>query len=159
MEDKILREHLQKLLLGHEAHENWKAALSGFPVEQRGIKPKGAPHSAWELLEHARIAQWDILEFCRNPEHVSPDWPAGYWPKHTAPPNAGAWDRSAKSLLHDMKAIANLVANPMTNLTSPIRHGSGQTILREALLVADHNSYHVGQFILLRRLLGSWSES
>jgi hypothetical protein len=159
MEDQILREHLQKLILGHEAHGNWKAALSGFPVKHRGVKPKGSPHTAWELLEHTRIAQWDILEFCRNPKHVSPDWPAGYWPKHAAPLNAAAWDKSAKSLLHDMKLIANLVANPKTDLTSPIPHGSGQTILREALLVADHNSYHVGQFILLRRLLGSWSET
>src|ERR1700685_3543727 len=156
MDEKIVRDHLRKLLLWHDAHVDWKAALAGFPAEKRGIKPPNAPHTAWELLEHARIAQWDILEFCRNPKHVSPDWPSGYWPMRPAPPSTAAWDASVTSLQHDLKAMAALVANPKTNLTAPIPHGSGQTILREALLLADHNSYHAGQFILLRSLLGSW---
>lgn len=159
MDEKIVREHLRKLLLWHDAHLDWKEALSGFPAEQRGLKPDGAPHTAWELLEHVRIAQWDILEFCRDTNHVSPDWPAGYWPKLPAPPNAAAWEVTLKSFQHDTEAMSKLVADPNIDLTAPIPQGSGQTILREALLVADHNSYHLGQVILLRRLLGSWSDS
>jgi hypothetical protein len=159
MDEKIVREHLRKLLLWHDAHLDWKAALSGFPAEQRGLKPEGAPHTAWELLEHVRIAQWDILEFCRDPMHVSPDWPAGYWPKSPAPHNSVSWEVSLKSFQHDTEEMGRLVTDPKTDITAPIPHGSGQTILREALLLADHNSYHLGQVILLRRLLGSWSET
>jgi hypothetical protein len=159
LEDKILREHLRKLLSGHEAHVNWASALKGLPRRLRGGKPTGAPHSAWELLEHTRIAQWDILEFCRNPKHVSPEWPSGYWPKLVSPASVGEWDHSVKSLERDLRSMVRLVMNPKTDLAAAIPHGSGQTILREALLVADHNSYHLGQFVQLRRLLGSWPET
>ncbi len=159
MNDKILREHLQRLLHGHEAHVDWKSALKNLPDNLRAAKPAGAPHSAWELLEHVRIAQWDILEFSRNPKHVSPDWPSGYWPKASAPPNATAWEKSANSFQKDLESMVKLVTDPKTNLAARIPHGSGQTILREALLVADHNSYHLGQFIQLRRLLGCWPET
>ncbi len=159
MDEKIVREHLRKLLLWHDAHLDWKAALSGFPAEQRGLKPEGAPHTAWELLEHVRIAQWDILEFCRDSMHVSPEWPSGYWPIHPSPPNSVSWEVSLKSFQHDTEEMGKLVIDPKTDITAPIPHGSGQTILREALLVADHNSYHLGQVILLRRLLGSWTET
>jgi len=159
MHDKILRDHLRKLLSGHEAHVDWKSALKGLPKEQRGTRPAGAPHSAWELLEHTRIAQWDILEFSRNPKHVSPDWPSGYWPKKPSPDTAAQWERTVKSFERDLESMIKLVTNPKTDLAARIPHGSGQTILREALLVADHNSYHLGQFVLLRRLLGSWPET
>lgn len=159
MNDKILREHLRKLLAGHEAHIDWASALKTFPKELRGKKPSGAPHSAWELLEHTRIAQWDILEFSRNPEHISPDWPSGYWPPQSSPPSAAAWDGRIKSLQRDLASMVKLVMSPKTDLTARIPHGSGQTILREALLMADHNSYHLGQFVLLRRMLGSWPET
>jgi hypothetical protein len=156
MNEKELREYLKKALTGHEAHADWRQALADLPGIQRGAKPAGAPYSAWELLEHVRIAQWDILEFCRNPKHESPDWPSGYWPERPSPVNEIAWEKSVKEFLNETKLVAALVASPKTDLFAPIAHGSGQTILREALLVVDHNSYHLGQFVLLRRLLGSW---
>ena len=158
MDEKILRDCLRRAMDWHEAHADWKAALKDFPVKLRGTRPKGAPYSAWELLEHARIATWDILEFSRDAKHVSPDWPGGYWPKKPAPPNAAAWEKSIKSLKHDLEEMGKLVTDPKTDLLAPIPHGSGQTILREALLIADHNAYHLGQIILVRRLLGCWPE-
>jgi hypothetical protein len=122
----------------------------------RGKKPKGAEHTLWQLLEHIRIGQWDILEFSRNPKHVSPPWPKGYWPATEAPPSASAWNNSLRNVREDMKAMEKLVASPKTDLLAKIPHGTGQTILREALLLADHNAYHVGQMVLLRRVLGEW---
>lgn len=159
MKDTILREHLQKALTWHAAHADWKRGLDGLPAKHRGAKPPGAPYSAWELLEHVRIAQWDILEFCRNPRHVSPEWPSGYWPPTPSPPSAAAWDKSVNALQNNLKAMAKFIGDPGTDLYASIPHGSGQTVLREALLLADHNSYHLGQFVLLRRLLGAWRES
>jgi hypothetical protein len=159
MHDSVLREHLRKLLNGREAHVDWSSALKGFPEELIGEKPAGSPHSAWELLEHTRIAQRDILEFSRNPKHVSPEWPSGYWPKAPIPPRVGGWDKSVKAFHQDLGTMVRLVTDPGTDLAAPIPHGSGQTILREALLVADHNSYHLGQFVLLRRQLGLWAET
>ena len=159
MDDRILRQHLRNLLSGHEAHVNWPAALKGLPKKLRGAKPTGVPHSAWELLEHTRIAQWDILEFCRNPKHVSPGWPSGYWPKHPSPKSSREWECGVQFLRRDMNSMVELVTNPKIDLAAPIPHGSGQTLLREALLVADHNSYHLGQLVQLRRLLGSWPET
>lgn len=156
MNEKSLRRQLAEFLGWDHAHLDWPQALAHFPARLRGAKPEGAAHSAWELLEHARIAQWDILEFSRNPKHVSPDFPGGYWPKTPAPPSAAAWDRSVRAFLRDRGAMQKLVLNPKTDLSARIPHGSGQTILREALLVADHNSYHLGQLVLLRRLLGAW---
>ncbi|MFY9531206.1 MAG: DinB family protein [Candidatus Acidiferrales bacterium] len=156
---KSLRQHLANLLSGKDAHLDLKQAIAGLPPNLRGAKPAGAPHSAWELLEHIRIAQWDILEFSHNPKHVSPDWPAGYWPKSAAPPSAAAWDKSVKAVERDLDAMKKLVLNPKTDLFAKIPHGSGQTILREAFLIADHNAYHVGQIVLLRRLLGPWNNS
>ncbi len=157
-EEKKLREHVVNLLSGRGAHADWKAAFAGVPPKLRGIRPDGLPYSAWELLEHLRIAQWDILEFSRDPKHVSPDWPAGYWPGNPAPPNADAWKKSLKSFARDLAAMKKLVTNPKTDLFARIPHGTGQTILREALLVADHNAYHLGQVILVRRLLGAWKQ-
>jgi DinB superfamily len=159
LNDRILKQHLRKLLSGHGAHVGWSTALQGLPKRLRGEKPRGFPHSPWDLVEHARIAQRDILEFCRDRKHVSPDWPSGYWPKRSSPRNAAEWSLSLKGFQHDLKSMLKLVTNPGTDLEAPIRHGSGETILREALLLADHNSYHVGQFVLLRRLLGSWPET
>jgi len=158
MNEKSLREQLAKFLGWHEAHLDWPEALAGFPARLRGVRPQGAAHSAWELLEHARLAQWDILEFSRNPKHVSPDFPVGYWPKTPAPPNAAAWGKSVKAFLRDRRAMQKFIANRNTDLFVAIPHGSGQTILREALLAADHNSYHLGQIVLLRRLLGAWPQ-
>jgi hypothetical protein len=157
--EKRLREHVGKLLLGRDAHVDWKSAFSGIPPKLRGVRPDGMPYSAWELLEHMRIAQWDILEFSRDPKHVSPDWPAGCWPAGSSPPNAKAWEKSLKLFARDLAAMKKLVANPKTDLFARIPHGTGQTILREALLVADHNAYHLGQVVLVRRLLGAWKKS
>lgn len=155
MDDKALRDAIGKVLNQSEAHVDWKEALEEVPVKMRGVRPPGSPHSLWELLEHARIAQWDILEFSRDPKHVSPDFPSGYWPESAAPPSEAAWDKSVKDFLHDMESMRKLFADAK-DLLAPIPHGSGQTILREALLAADHNAYHLGQFVLLRRLLGNW---
>jgi hypothetical protein len=157
--EKLLREHIADLLSGHNAHVDWKAALSGIPLKLRGVRPNGMPYSAWELLEHMRIAQWDILEFSRDAKHVSPDWPAGYWPGTPSPPNAKSWEKSLKLFERDLTAMKKLVANPRTDLFARIPHGTGQTILREALLIADHNAYHLGQVIMVRRLLGAWKQS
>ena len=156
MQEKQLREHLGELLSGGNAHLDWKSALGGIPPKLRGVRPAGAPHSCWELLEHMRIAQWDILEFSRDPKHVSPDWPGEYWPKTPAPATTAAWDKSLKQFARDLAAMKQLATNPKTDLFARISHGTGQTILREALLVADHNAYHLGQIVLVRRLLGAW---
>ena len=151
-----LRQHLLELLKGGHAHATFDQAVKNLPADLRGKKPRGAEHSPWQLLEHLRIAQWDILEFSRNPSHKSPDWPLGYWPAKPAPPNEKAWDKSVRTFRADLRALCALVANQSTDLFAPIPHGTGQTILREALLAADHNAYHLGQLILVRRLLGAW---
>jgi DinB superfamily len=159
MNDKPLREHLLYLLRGGGAHTGFESAVKNVPAGVRGKRPKGAEHSPWEILEHMRTAQWDILEFSRNPKHVSPPWPAGYWPDSKAPPNAQAWTKSVRAFSRDLKAMCDLVAADTTDLFAKIPHGDGQTILREALLVADHNAYHLGELVLVRRLLGAWPSS
>jgi uncharacterized damage-inducible protein DinB len=155
-ESDALRQHLLDLLRGRNAHADFDAVVADFPSRLRGVKPPGAPHTAWQLLEHMRIAQSDILEFSRDGKHKSPPWPEGYWPKTEAPPIAASWNNSLRSFRADLKALAKLVADKKTDLFAKIPHGSGQTVLREALLAADHNSYHLGQMVLLRRLLGTW---
>jgi DinB superfamily len=153
---QALRRHILDLLRGGNAHLNFEEALDGLPPNMRGVIPPGLPYSPWRLLEHMRIAQWDILEFSRNPKHISPQFPAGYWPQTDAPPDEKAWQKSVRQFRADLKAMQDLVEDPATNLFAPIPHGGGQTILREALLVADHNSYHLGQMVVVRRLLGAW---
>jgi DinB superfamily len=155
-ESDALRQHLLDLLRGRNAHADFDTTVADLPSRLRGVKPPGAAHTAWQLLEHMRIAQWDILEFSRDIKHKSPAWPEGYWPKTEAPPSAASWNNSLRSFRADLKAMAKLVADKKTDLFAPIPHGTGQTILREALLIADHNSYHLGQMVLLRRLLGTW---
>jgi hypothetical protein len=159
MKEKVLREYLAKVLTWGEAHADWKKALARMEFAKTGIRAPGLPHSAWELLEHARIAQWDILEFSRNAKHKSPDWPSGYWPSSAGPASQTHWNDSAERFLKDMKAMARLVENPKTDLFKKIPHGSGQTILRQLLLLADHNAYHLGQFVLVRRAVGAWEEN
>lgn len=154
--DNTLRRHVLELLAGGHAHVDLKTALAGLPPRLRGKKAKGAEHTAWQLLEHIRIGQWDILEFSRDPKHVSPKWPEGYWPKTEAPPSTAAWNTSIRKTQAGQKAMEKLVASKKTDLLAPISHGTGQTVLREALLLADHNAYHIGQLVLLRRLLGAW---
>jgi hypothetical protein len=153
-----LREHLLYLLREGGAHLDFEKVVAGLPAELRGARPPGVPHTPWRLLEHMRIAQWDILEFCRNPRHVSPPFPEGYWPRGDAPPDPGAWDRSVAAFRADLRAMQDLVADLATDLFAQLPHGEGQTVLREALLVADHNAYHLGQLVVVRRLLNAWSE-
>jgi DinB superfamily len=153
-----LRQHLTYLLKGGGAHATFDDVIGGIPAKLRGQKPAGMAHSPWMLLEHLRLAQWDILGFSRNRKHVSPDFPHGYWPVTDAPPSAAAWSASITSFHKDLKSMQNLVANQKTDLYARIPWGSGQTLLREALLMADHNAYHLGQLVDLRRLLGAWSE-
>jgi hypothetical protein len=155
-ENQALREHVVNLLTGRGAHVDWEESFSGVPPELRGVRPEGLPYSLWELLEHMRIAQWDILEFSRDARHGSPEWPAGYWPATQAPPDPKAWDKSLKSFSDDLEAMKKLVADGKTDLFAKIPHGTGQTILREALLIADHNAYHLGQALTVRRILGKW---
>lgn len=154
--DQALRKHLLDLLGGGGAHAKFDDVIDDFPLKLRGVKPAGLPHSPWMLLEHLRIAQWDILEFSRNSKHKSPDWPSGYWPKTEAPPKPDAWEKSVEQFESDLKAMQALVKDPKTDLFARIPWGDGQNILREALLVADHNAYHVAQLVDVRRLLGDW---
>ena len=153
-----LRKHLLHLLGEGGAHIGFDSVITGWPAKLRGSKPKGLPHTAWQLLEHLRIAQWDILEFSRNPKHVSPEWPEGYWPASSAPPSPGAWSKSVGAFRSDLRAMMSLVKSPRRDLFARIPHGEGQTILREALLVADHNAYHLGELVYLRRALGAWKK-
>jgi len=154
--EQLLRQHLLELLVGGGAHAKFEDVIKDLPVKLRGAKPAKFPHTAWMLLEHLRLAEWDILEFCRNAKYVSPEWPGGYWPKSEGPPNAGAWNESVRKFRSDLKEMEDLVANPKTDLFARIPWGDGQTILREALLVADHNAYHLAQLVDLRRLLRTW---
>jgi hypothetical protein len=155
-DDKALRQHLIKLLSGGDAHADFDSVVKDFPVELRGKTPRGAEHSPWQLLEHLRIAQWDILDFSTNPDYKTMEWPKEYWPTTAAPPDPKAWDKSVHAFRKDLKAMCALVEDEKTDLYAKIPHGDGQTILREALVVADHNAYHLGQLLLLRRLLGAW---
>jgi hypothetical protein len=156
--DKQLREHVIYLLDGGGAHAKFEDVVKDFPVKARGQKPAGLPHTPWMLLEHMRLAQWDILEFSRNEKHESPEWPEGYWPKTEAPPSTAAWEASLKNFRKDLKAMRDLVEDPKTDLFAKVPGGDGQTILREALLLADHNAYHLGQLVDAKRALGAWKE-
>ena len=151
-----LRQHLVRLLGWQDAHVNFDDAVEGLPPEFRGRRPPGVTHSPWELVEHLRLAQHDILEFCRNPDYQELTWPADYWPPSAAPPTAEAWDSSIAAFRNDQAALRRMAEDPALDLFAAIPHGSGQTYLRELLLVADHNAYHVGQLVIVRRLLGAW---
>jgi hypothetical protein len=154
--DASLREHLVEILKGGHAHATFDKAVRNLPADLRGRRPKGAEHSPWQVLEHLRIAQFDILDFSRNPGYRHLPWPEGYWPATAAPPDEKAWDKTVRAYRRDLKAMCDLVQDPGTNLYAKIPHGDGQTILREALLAADHNAYHIGEMVLLRRMLGAW---
>lgn len=153
-----LREHLLWLLRGGQAHIGFEGAVADISAHFRGSVPANLPYSPWRILEHMRIAQWDILEFSRNPDHVSPDFPDGYWPKGTTPPNETSWNASIDSFRFDAEELQELIMNPDQDLMAPFEWGDGQTLLREALLVADHNAYHIGQLIAVRRALGAWTD-
>lgn len=154
-DDALLREQLVESLKKGNAHLDLFAALKDFPEELAGNKPNGAPHSAWQLLEHIRIALNDLLVFSTDSNYVAPKWPDNYWPKEEAPANPGAWHASIKALRADLNAFVQLIRNPASNLYAPIPWGSGQTLLREALVAIDHNSYHLGQLVMLRKQLAA----
>lgn len=154
--DQHLRQNLAYLIAGGGAHAKFDDVIKDLPPTLRGARPEHFPHSPWMILEHLRIAQWDILEFSRNKKHASPKWPEGYWPDSEAPSNATAWTKSVQQFRTDQQAMIELVENPKTDLFAKIPWGDGQTILREALLLADHNAYHLAQIVDVRRLLGDW---
>jgi uncharacterized damage-inducible protein DinB len=154
--DRALRDHLRRLLSWEDAHAGFDQAVKDWPRELRSVVPEGVPYSAWQLVEHLRLAQRDILEFCRSSRYRARQWPDAYWPKIAAPPRADSWDRSIAAFGRDLEALRRLAADPKIDLFAKIPHGTGQTYLRELILVADHNAYHVGQLVLLRRLLGIW---
>lgn len=151
---KILIGELIKLLNGGSAHAGFDDAISGLPKEARGIKPDKLPYSIWQLVEHIRIAQWDMLEFSKSEKHRSPAWPDEYWVKGTAPADEAAWERSVKQIGNDRDEFIKLLKQG--DIYKAIPHGDGQSILREALQIADHNAYHIAEIIIIRRLLGVW---
>lgn len=154
--ETALRQHVVNLLTSKGAHADFESAVKDLPADLRGERPEGAEHSAWEILEHLRIAQWDILDFAVNPDYKHLEWPKEYWPKSSAPASDAEWNRSVLRFLEDRERMCDLVADESTDLFAKIPHGDGQTILREALLTADHNAYHIGELVLVRRLLGAW---
>jgi hypothetical protein len=156
--DSELREQLLYLLGGGGAHVDFETVVKDFPVGIINVKAEHVPYTPWQVLEHMRIAQWDILEFSRDAAHVSPPWPEGYWPQKDAEADEAAWNRSVEAFRADLEAMKSLVADSSTDLLARIEHGTGQTILREALLVADHNAYHLGVLVTLKRLLGAMEE-
>ena len=156
---RALRDHVVAQLRTGHAHLGFEDVVADWPAALRGAKPPGQPFTPWRILEHIRISQWDIVEFTKSAKHVSPEWPSGYWPDTDAPGDDAVWDRSVAQVERDLRAMAKLVADPKTDLFARIPHGTGQTILREALVLADHNSYHLGQLLLLKRLLGIHRES
>lgn len=155
-DDTSLRAHLLELLRGGSAHATFEDTVKDMPLDKIGVRPDGCPYSAWELLEHIRLAQHDILEFSRSADYVSPDWPSGYWPKSPAPVHSRDWTESVKAVIRDRKAFEALISDEANDLHRKLPWGDGQTLLREALLIADHSAYHVGQLLLVRRLLGAW---
>jgi DinB superfamily len=154
--DAALRAQIARVLDWEDAHVGFEKAVEGIPPKDRGRQPAGLPYSPWHILEHLRITQRDILEFWRNPDYEELKWPDAYWPSSAAPPSAKAWAESVREFKADRKALQKLAADPKIDLFARIPHGSGQTYLREVLLVADHTAYHVGELIVIRRLLGNW---
>jgi hypothetical protein len=154
--DAAFREHLAKLLDWEDAHAGFEKAVANITSSDRGRQPQGLPYSPWQIVEHLRRTQHDILDFCTNPDYVELAWPDDYWPPSPAPPSDKAWDDSVRQFKKDRKALQGLAIDPKIDLFARIPHGSGQTYLRELLLVADHNAYHVGELVVIRRLLGIW---
>jgi hypothetical protein len=157
--DEAVREHLARLLSWDEAHASFDKAVAGLAASLRGRAPAGLPYSPWQLVEHLRITQHDILDFCRNPAYQELDWPDDYWPAAAAPPSSAAWDESLRRFGEDRAELQALARDPAIDLTARIPHGTGQTCLRELLLAADHAAYHVGELVVVRRLLGAWPQA
>jgi uncharacterized damage-inducible protein DinB len=154
--DAAVREMLARMLSWEDAHAGFEAAVKNIPAKMRGTQPEGLPYSPWQMLEHLRITQHDILDFCINPDYEEMEWPKDYWPASAPLPSDAAWQQSIDRFLQDRDALKHLAADPKVDLNARIPHGSGQTYLRELVLVADHTAYHVGQLVLMGRLLGGW---
>jgi uncharacterized damage-inducible protein DinB len=155
-QDTAFRVQIRDLLDWHHAHADFETVVKDLPAKLRAVVPERLPYSPWQLLEHIRLAQHDILEFCRNPHYTELKWPDDYWPASAAPPSPKAWDKSVADFLADRAALKQLATDPAVDLFTPIPHGNGQTVLRELLLVADHTSYHLGELVVVRRALGAW---
>jgi hypothetical protein len=155
-QDDAVRRQVSSLLDWGDAHSGFETILEGIPPQLRGIAPERVPYTPWQLLEHVRLTQRDILEFCRNPRYAEPHWPDDYWPATAAPPTEQAWQESIRGFLADRAAMKQLAVDATVDLLSPIPHGSGQTILRELLLLADHTAYHLGELVVVRRCHGIW---
>jgi uncharacterized damage-inducible protein DinB len=151
-----MRTAIARLLDWEDAHVGFEKAVTGLPSELRGQAPSGLPYSPWQLLEHIRLTQHDILEFCRNPAYEELDWPEDYWPESASPASAAAWDKSVAAVRKDREALKQLALNPGLDLLARVPAGDGQTYLRELLLVADHTAYHLGELVVVRRALGAW---
>jgi hypothetical protein len=157
--DKALRDHVVRLLDGRGAHMSYDEAIAAFPMDKINLKPPNIPYTFWHLLEHLRITQWDILEYVRNPQHESPNWPEGYWPPREQQADETKWADTVRQFRADLQAMKSIVSDPATDLLTPIPHGyGGHTVLREALVLADHNAYHVGEFGILRGVLDLWGK-
>jgi len=154
--DSVLREQLLALLRGGNAHMTFDQAVADFPPNQINSCPPNVPYTPWHLLEHMRIAQWDILEFIRTPNHVSPPWPTAYWPAPDERADPTQWDKTLRDFRADLRALEELIQHPYTDLFSDLPHAKGYNILREILLVADHNAHHLGEFAILRQIMGTW---
>lgn len=153
---KTVRSLLLEQLEGRNAHVNFNQAVQGLTYKQTGIRVEDVPHTIWELVEHIRIAQDDILEFCKNPDYEALDWPNDYWPEKSKPESQKQFELSVQAVREGIEAMSELIRDPQNNLQKPFPHGDGQTLFREAMLIVDHNAYHIGQIVLIRRLLGSW---
>jgi hypothetical protein len=158
-DDQVLREQILQLLTGRNAHFTFDDAVTDFPIEAINRRPPNVPYTPWHLVEHLRIAQWDILEFMRDPGHISPEWPKGYWPDPQTTTNPAGWQQSLDRFRADMAAVKVMVQDPALDITSELPHAPGYTYLREFLLVADHNAYHIGEFAILRQVMGTWTAS
>ena len=154
--DAALRQHVLNLLRGGQASMTFDEAVADFPMDRINDRAPNVPYTPWHLLEHMRMAQWDILDFSRNPDYTELKWPEEYWPAPDAKADEAAWNETLRAFRADFDAVCALVADPATDLYTTIPHGTGQTILREALLVADHNAYHTGEFAILRQVMGTW---
>ena len=155
-DDQVLRNQILQLLNGRNAHYTFDNAVADFPLEAVNERPPNVPYTPWHLVEHLRIAQWDILEFMRDPDHVSPEWPKGYWPDPQSTTNAAGWQQSLDRFRADLAAVEAMVKDDSLDITAELPHAPGYTFLREFLLVADHNAYHVGEFAILRQVMGTW---
>jgi len=157
--DKVIREQLLFLLRGGNAHMNFDQAVADFPIQNINTKPPNVSYTPWYLLEHLRIAQWDILEFIRDPKHVSPAWPEGYWPSENEEADQAKWGKTICDFEADMETLQDMVVDQQVDLYVPILHAPDYTILREILLVADHNAYHIGEFAILRQVMDNWKSN